>query len=492
VKPTSGGEAPAAGARRLALTMYSPLSAIVRPAPVTVPLDATVREALEAMERRGVGSIVVADRVRNVPLGIFTLQDLLRRVTLPGGDLAEPIACVMTSGLITLAPEATAHEAALTMARNGVGHVVVVDGDARLVGVVSQADLFGLQRMGVKEVSDDIRAAADVEALARAGLAIRRLTGTLLAQGTGAELITHLISTLNDLLTIRIIELTVDEFELPPVPLCWIAAGSEGRLEQTVATDQDNGLVFDAADGDVEEVRARLLPFAKAVNQKLHACGFPLCQGEVMAGNPRWCLSVGEWKRTFQAWIDAPQGDALLNACIFFDLRPIYGSEALAERLRRAVLAMAADSPMFLRQMAKDALEREPPLGTIREFVFDGSKEFPGTLDLKLHGSRPFVDSARVLALAGALPHTSTAERLRAAAEAARFDEEGLAGLVDGFYFIHLLRLRNQVRPGGPAGGENRVAPKAMNDLDRQILKEAFRQARKLQNRLVLDYGLRG
>src|SRR5689334_3793513 len=133
---------------RRAPGMYSPLSAIVRREPITVPLEATVREALETMERMRVGSIVVADQRTRVPLGIFTLQDLLRRVTLPGGDLLQPIACVMTSGLITLGPQATAHQAALTMARNGVRHVVVVDGEGRIAGVVSQNDLFGLQRVG--------------------------------------------------------------------------------------------------------------------------------------------------------------------------------------------------------------------------------------------------------------------------------------------------------------------------------------------------------
>ena len=233
------------------------------------------------------------------------------------------------------------------------------------------------------------------------------------------------------------------------------------------------------------------MPFAQAVNKKLDACGFPLCKGNIMAGNPQWCLTVAEWRRTFLRWIDDPQGEALLNACIFFDLRPIYGNEGLVERLRHSVLAAAADRPVFLRQMAEDALTRQPPLGTIRDFVYDASKEFPRTIDLKLHGSRPFVDSARVLSLGKGMPHTSTAERLRAVADAAYFGAESLAALVDGFYFIHLMRLRHQCDPGGPPGAENRIDPKRLNELDRQVLKEAFRQAKKLQNRLALDYRLR-
>lgn len=480
------------GTPRATLTMYSPLSAIMRRDPVCVPLDATVRQALETMERMSIGSIVVADPSRRVPLGIFTLQDLLRRVTLPGSDLQEPIATVMTGGLITLGPQASAHQAALTMARNGVRRVVVVDTEGKLAGIVGQEDLFGLHQVGLKEVSDRIQSAHDVDGLRAAGQAIRELADGLMAQGTSAETLTHFVSTLNDLLTIRAIDLAADEHELPPVPMCWIALGSEGRLEQTFATDQDNGIIFEADDADAEHVREALLPFARAVNEKLEACGFALCKGGVMAGNPRWCLRLSEWRRTFSRWMDVPDPEAVLHASIFFDLRAVHGNEILAERLRAWLLPEAAGHPLFLHLLAEDAISFDPPLGMLRDFAFDGSKEHPHTLDLKGRGSRLFVDAARVLALTHRVEPTSTAERLRAVAEAANLGAEGVAALVDGFHFIHLMRLRNQRRlRGADPGRANRIDPGELNDLERSILKEAFRQARKLQSRLVQDYQLR-
>jgi CBS domain-containing protein len=472
------------------MTMFSPISAFMRPG-VTVPLEATVREALETMERAGASSVVVIGRERRVPLGIFTLRDLVRRVTLPGGDLQQPIAGVMTGGLVTLRPHATAHQAALTMARNGVRHVVVVDGDGQLAGVVGQDELFGVQRMDVKQVSDDIEGARDVERLKHAALGIRRLTASLLAHGVGVETLVQSISTLNDVLTIRIIELTADEFDLPPVALCWIALGSEGRLEQTFSTDQDNALVFEADERDADHVREALLPFARAVNERLDACGFPLCKGGIMASNARWCLSLEAWRRMFLEWIDVPDPDALLGATIFFDLRPVYGSAALAERLRETLLAGTADRPVFLRHMATLALRCRPPLGWIRDFAYDRSAaEFPHTIDLKLSGSRLFVDAARVLSLAHGIPHTSTAERLRALEDALHLGPEPLAALVEAFHFLHLVRLRSQCSPRGAGAGTNRVDPADLNELDRHILKEAFRQARKLQAVLARSYDL--
>jgi CBS domain-containing protein len=485
----TGPAAEGGAGRRAPVSMFSPISAILRRA-ITVPLDATVRAALETMERRRIGSIVVTDREGQFPLGIFTLQDLVRRVTLPGGDLVQPVAAVMTSGLITLPPEATAHQAALTMARNGVRHVIAVQRDGRLAGIVAQADLFGLHGVGVKALAHEMQTARDLDGVRSAALGIRRLTDGLLAQGVSVETLTHHVSTLNDLLTIRIIELAADEVAPPPVPMCWIALGSEGRLEQTFATDQDNGIIFEADPADADDVRAALLPFARAVNERLDACGFPLCKGNVMAGNPRWCLTLDEWRSAFVRWIHVPEPEALLNAAIFFDLRPVHGDAALAERLRDVLLAAARDRPLFLRQMAENALQCRPPLGVIRDFVYDGSKEFPHTIDLKMNGSRPFVDAARILALAHGVPHTSTAERLRAVEERAPFGPERLAALVDAFYFVHRLRLRRQRDTDAGAGGSNRIDPAELNDLDRHVLKEAFKQARKLQARLARDYEL--
>ncbi len=477
--------------RPAALTMYSPLSAIIRRQPIAVLLHTTLRDTLETMERVRAEAVVVTDPERRVAVGIFTLRDLLRRVTLPGGDLEQPIASVMTSGLITLPPDATAYQAALAMARHGVRNVVVVGPEGRLVGLVSQSDLFALQRVGVLEVSEEIRGAADGESLRRCALEIRRLASDLLAQGVGAETLTQFISTLNDLLTARIIELTSDEIELPTVPMCWLALGSEGRLEQTFSTDQDNGIVFEADEADADRIREALLPFARAVNAKLDACGFPLCKGNIMAGNPQWCLTAEEWQRTFRAWIYGAQPQALLNAGVFFDFRPIHGDERLAERLRGWVLPAAAAHPLFQRLMAEQALEFQPPLGLLRDFVYERSKEFPHTLELKKYGSLPFVQSARVLALANEVPHTSTAQRLRAVVDALHLDGEGLAGIIDGFYFIHLLRLRNQLRVGVAGAEANRIDPRTLNELDRHILKESFRQAQRLQDRLAAAYALR-
>ena len=477
--------------RRTALTMYSPLSAILRQGSPTVPLDTSVKQTLEVMARENVEAVVVVDQASEVPLGTFTTRDLVRRVDLAGGDLEQPVACVMTGGLVTLGPGTTAHQAALTMARLDVRHLVVVDGGGRLLGVVSRDDLFGLQRVGVDQVSEQIRSARDLPSLQAAAAGIRRLADGLLAQGTGAETLLHFITTLDDLLTIRVLETTVDERELPGVPWCWIGMGSEGRMERTFSSDQDNALILDAGEADGAELRRAFQPFAKVVNDKLEACGFPVCDGHSLASDRRRCLTLDEWRRAFEGWLGSSDPGALADARTFLDFRPIYGQVALADRLREQVLPGMAGRREFLRQLAVVALQAQPPLSEFGTFVYDSATPDRRSIDLKQSGSNLFADAARVLGLARGTSLTSTVERLRAVADTGLFGGQGVAGLIDAFHFIHLLRLRNQIRPGRPGAAPNRISPRDLNELDRHILLEAFRQARRLQEDLVIEFRLR-
>jgi CBS domain-containing protein len=469
-------------------SLDSPLSALVRRKPVTCTADGPLRQALERMRDEHVGSIVVVD-AEDRPLGMFTVRDLITRVVLPGIDLDTPMHKVMTPDPIALPSTARAFEAALAMARYGFRHVLLADG-GRLTGVVSEKDLFSLQRVGVTQLSAAIRGATDRDGLKRAAADIFQLGHNMMAQGVAPEQLTQILTTLNDLLTQRVIELECQSSDACRHRFCWLAFGSEGRLEQTLSTDQDNGILFRPEPGEsAEAVRAALLPLAERINRALDDCGFPLCKGQIMAMNPKWCLSLDEWKRRFAEWIDAGDPEALLNASIFFDFRPLYGQAELAADLRDWLLARTSATPRFLHQMAANALRNRPPLGLMRDFVVASEGEHAHTIDLKLNGSTPFVDAARVFALATGVEATGTAARLRAAGPRLNIPSGEIEAWISAFYFIQLLRLRNQHNKheaGLPM--DNRIDPDDLNDLDRRILKEAFRQARKVQARLAMDY----
>ena len=464
-----------------------PLAGLVRREPLTAIAATPLADALAAMAAARVGSVVVVDAERR-PVGILTLKDVLGRVTLAGVPLATPVGAVMTPQPATLAADAPVADALVLMAREGVHHVPLVR-DHRLVGVISEKDVFALRRLSVEGITAAIARADDPARLPALATDIGDLAHSLLAQGMDAENLTAIIASLNDRLTQRLIALesTADP-ALAGLDWCWLALGSEGRSEQTLATDQDNALIFSAAEPARREA---LLRFALRVNRQLDACGFPLCRGGVMASNPKWCLSLTEWQQQFGQWIDHGSPEALLHASIFFDFRPLAGDAALALELRAWLGRAAQANPRFLHQMAANALRNRPPLGLVRDFVLAGDAAHPHTLDLKLNGVVPFVDAARIFALAAGSAQTNTARRLREAAPALRIADAELADWLRAFHFLQLLRLRHQhERQRAGATPDNHVDPDRLTSLDRRILKEALRQARKAQTRLALDYGL--
>jgi CBS domain-containing protein len=470
--------------------MNRSLRSLVRRPPVCCAPDTPIGEALRAMSTERVGSVLILERDRAL-VGILTRRDVLDRIALAGRQPGEPVSTVMTSHPRTLPAEASAYEAAVLIAREGIRHVPVMDGDGP-IGVVAEHDLFTLQQVSARGINRTISDAGDEIALRQAAGDIRTLARDFLAQGLAAEQLTLIISTLNDALTRRIIELEQARHGLEGITWCWLAFGSEGRYEQTVSTDQDNGIVFHAGARTLDTARALLLPFAQAVNATLDACGFPLCKGNIMAGNPQCCLSLEEWQGRFRRWIENPAEQQLLNAAIFFDFRPLHGADRLAEALHATLLGMAASRPIFLRRLAEHALEVRPPLGLFSDFDTEDAPGVPGTIDLKKAGARLFVDAARVLALAAEIPHSATAQRLRQAGPRLNMGPDEIASAIEAFFFIQTLRLRAQLlstRPDG-AAAPNRIDPARLNEVDRRVLKESFRQAQKLQSRLALDYQL--
>ena len=187
--------------------------------------------------------MVVTDPLQQ-PIGIFTLSDVLKRIVLPGLSLEQPISSVMSTSPLTLPLAANAHDAALAMAMHAVRHVLAVDEGGRLRGVVSERDLFKLQGAGLRQIRHSIDAATSVDVLRHAREDVRQLSLTMLTEGVGGQEITQFISTLNDTVTRRVIDLNLDRHDLYGIDWAWLSFGSEGRDEQTFTTDQDNGIVY--------------------------------------------------------------------------------------------------------------------------------------------------------------------------------------------------------------------------------------------------------
>lgn len=475
-------------------TQYSlntPLGELAMRHPVVCAGDTSLREAVRLMHEQQVGSIVVVDAQR-YPTGIFTLRDLRQVVASADADLGAPIERHMTVKPFYLSPQASAFDAAMAMTERHIAHVCLVE-NRRLCGVVSERDLFSLQRVDLVHLARTIRHAPRLDTLVSLRGEISQLVERMLAHGASSTQITQIITLLNDHTVCRVIELALAERGDPGVPFSWLCFGSEGRREQTLHTDQDNGILFEAADStEADAIRARLLPLAQYINQCLAQCGFTLCKGNVMAGNPDLCLSRSEWARRFAGFVREASPENLLGSSIYFDLRVVWGDEQGCEQLRQGLLDQVADNRIFQRMLADNALRQRPPVGRLREFVLTRQgNDKAATLDLKVQGLTPFVDGARLLALANGVGACNTLERLRQLVAKGVIEPLDGAAYEEAYHFIQQTRMQQhqrQARDNLPYS--NRLDPDSLNHLDRRILREALRQAQRLQSSLALRYQL--
>jgi hypothetical protein len=442
------------------------------------------REAVEAARRRAADRTVQTESlvagVRDPGLRVCLLRDAYRLAAADGQvTLAEMGELARLASVLGVAP--------VEVARGP--HAEPPPPAPAFREASSSGD--GLLHFGAEQISAAIVLAADVEALSAQARQVTELGREMVGAGVSAAQVTRTISALDDVLARRVIRIVLDDEDLDGIDFCWLAFGSEGRREQTLCTDQDNGVVFEPGPaGNREEIRARLLSMARRVNQALATCGFALCKGGIMAGNPAWCLSLDEWRGRFSSWIDEPTPEALLHATIFFDFRPLHGNESLAAALQAQLRGQAPTNRRFLALMARNAMGRRPPLGLFRDFAVESHGEHAGTLDLKCGAAAVFVDAARIYALASGEGRPATDERLRRGATAAGVDRREVEGWVDAFHFIQVLRLRTQLEHdrSGQAPS-NRLDPYALNPLERRFFRESLRQAVVVQKRMEAAFG---
>ena len=102
----------------------------------------------------------------------------------------------------------------------------------------------------------------------------------LLESGARVESVTRIMTTVSDAILVRLIELAEADLGPPPVAFAFVVLGSEAREEQTLATDQDNAIIY--ADGDPERDRGGPGVFPAARRQGLRLAGsgrLPALQG---------------------------------------------------------------------------------------------------------------------------------------------------------------------------------------------------------------------
>jgi CBS domain-containing protein len=117
----------------------TPVSQLVAERPLVVEADATVVSAVNAMNERHTGCVLVQKDGKLV--GIFTERDVLRKVIFRDGNRSWPVEAVMTRKPETLRPDASVAFALNKMSVAGYRHIPIVDDHGTAVGVVSMKDI---------------------------------------------------------------------------------------------------------------------------------------------------------------------------------------------------------------------------------------------------------------------------------------------------------------------------------------------------------------
>ncbi len=461
------------------------LQALVKHAPVTLSPQASILEVARTMRERGVSSVMLVEQEHL--FGLVTDRDLRNRVVAEGLDLSRPAADIATLAPMTLDQRSPAFEALLLMARHNIHHVPVMDGQ-RIAGKVTTTDLTQHPSASDVYLSGDIHHQSTLEGLVAISQRVKLLQQNLSAAHTSAYSTGHVITTITDALTCRLIHLAEAELGPPPVDYVWVAAGSQGRSEQTAKSDQDNCMVIhDAYDpaqhGDYFKALAR------RVCDGLAACGYIHCPGEMMAMTDQWRQPLRVWRQYFQNWIDKPDAKALMLTTVFFDLRAVYGQHALLHSLRQEVLAQTAQKSLFLAHVVGNAQKQRPPLNLFGQISLIRSGEHAGTVDLKHQAIAPIVDLGRIYALAAGLHEVNTSDRIEKAAQLGELSEQGSRDLRDALEFVSSQRITHQTqRMQQGLEPDNYLHLQELSNFERGHLRDAFSVIQSLQDVLSQRY----
>jgi CBS domain-containing protein len=463
------------------------------PRPVAVARTASVGEAVNRMTQAGSSVVIVTDS-HGRPAGILTEQDVVRRVAWRASP-DQPVEAVMTSPVVTISTDDHLLDAVTTMRRHRLRQVPAVDATGRLAGLLALHDvLFSLSGWFTR-LSDELMQDESLDGLKRVKEYEAEFAKEFLRDGMPIAEVQMLLTEINFELHRRALKrainaMAADGWGEPPVPFAFIVMGSAGRGECLLAPDQDNGFVLaDYDDAAHARIDGYFVPLAVRFTQQLDAIGFPLCLGNVMATNPVWRKRISEWRKQIAVWLRRRTETQLLLSDILVDFQHVWGDATLSQALRRHIMQAIGKNPTFVKDLFAIEADHGVALGWFGRLRRERDKQDrPGMINLKLRGSLPLVEAARLLSLRAGLPETSTLARLDGLVAKGALHPEDHDDLKDAFEFISRLLLRQQVEDFAAGREVSDFVPEdRLSKRERQHLVTCLRDIANVRQTLGAD-----
>jgi CBS domain-containing protein len=457
-----------------------------RPVYSCSPSD-TVDVAARKMSEANVSSLFVCED--DMPLGIVTDRDFRNKVV--AADLnprQTQVQAVMSAPLVSVRADDYLFEAFHRMSKHGIHRVAIVDEKGKLCGVLTDSDLLKLQTNAPQYLIRDLENASDVGELKRLYARAREQVIRLSRSGGKTMDLVRLISHVHDSLTLRLIAyLRENEFPDLPAGFAFVVLGSEGRMEQTLKTDQDNAIVH-ADDLDEKEL-ATLVAFSTRLIDSLIEVGVPPCPGGIMAKNEFWRQSLTVWKARIRDWTTTPTPDNILSYSMFSDIRLLYGDAELVGELSDFTRRRVRENALFAAYMAQNVQRFEPPIGWFGHFKVEESGDHRGQLDIKKAGLFTITEGIKLLAMSAAVAGTGTWERIELLGESGDLSPDEVVELKTSYAFLVQIRLKSQVASieAGEAASDY-VDPRKLNIVERNRLRVALEAVGSFQHFIKLRY----
>ncbi|MBK0368879.1 DUF294 nucleotidyltransferase-like domain-containing protein [Flavobacterium agrisoli] len=456
---------------------------------VTCSRSTTVKQIAEILTKKKVGAILIEDEM--LPIGIITDKDLRNKIVTGQYPITTTAETIMTSPVITYPKKLTVTEAQMAMMKSNISYLCLTkDGtpNTKIVGILSKHDLMVTLGNNPAVLIKALKRVTKAKEIKPIRTRIMQLLQGYLDQNIPMTLISKIITELNDACITRVIEISLEKMSSPPpVKFAWLALGSQGRSEQMLHTDQDNAIVYENVSEVFEaETKIYFLKFASLVNKGLNAIGYDYCPAEMMASNPKWCLSLDEWKEQVHHWITNPGKNEVLLSFIFFDYSLTYGDAELVNHLSEYIFTDVKANPDFYRHLVSGALQSPSPTGFFRQFLVEQDGANKDHFDIKRRALMPLTDAARLLILSHSVKGiNNTAERFEKLADLEPQNAELF--LSCAYSFKALLKFRTKQGLLHNDSGQF-IALETLSKTEKIKLKSTFKTIKELQELISVRY----